>query len=165
MADSRTNQPITIGGAARLPRHLHGRSRTPEYRTWGLMKQRCFNPETPMYQKYGARGIGMCPEWRDSFEAFYRDMGPRPSPTHSIDRIDNEGPYAPWNCRWATKSEQARNRRSTRLFEYAGESLTLAAWSERLGIGRSTLAQRVYVNQWPIERALTEPVRRRLNVA
>jgi hypothetical protein len=75
------------------------------------MKTRCSNPRNPAFMDYGGRGIEVCPRWEVSFEAFLADMGPRTSPAHSIDRKNNDGNYEPGNCRWATASEQARNRR------------------------------------------------------
>ena len=124
----------------------------PEYRVWGHMVDRCENPRNDAYEKYGGRGIKVDPKWR-SFNRFFADMGPRPSPLHEIDRIDNNGNYAPGNCRWTTVKEQARNRRSNVLIEFGGEKMCKAAWAEKLGITRQSL--HVRLKKWPLEKALT----------
>lgn len=114
------------------------------YSVWQHMIGRCTNPNGGRsWANYGGRGIRVCERWRDSFEEFLSDMGPRPSSGHSIDRIDNDGNYEPGNCRWATLAEQARNRRGNLRITHNGETLCVRDWSVRTGIGETTLAYRL----------------------
>lgn len=89
----------------------HGMWKSKEYNSWDHMKRRCLNPNDPKYYRYGARGITVCARWLgdNGFQNFFNDMGFAPSPSHSIDRIDNDGNYEPANCKWSTPKEQANN--------------------------------------------------------
>ena len=127
-----------------------------EYDIWKAMKQRCCNPSSKDYYRYGGRGISMCQRWKLSFNAFLADMGIRPSKNHSIDRIDNDGNYEPGNCRWATASQQARNKRRDQLIEWNGQSLCVRDWERVLGFKRDVVRQRLKAG-WSVEDALTAP--------
>jgi hypothetical protein len=136
----------------------HGLSYTSEYRAWQTMRLRCLEPTNQAYPRYGGRGITVCDRWLNSPEPFLKDMGPKPSPKHELDRIDNDGPYEPGNCRWATRTESSRNRRSNRILEYNGERRTLAEWCERFRLPRDTVRKRLE-SGWSITSTLQTPVR------
>jgi hypothetical protein len=127
--------------------YRHGLRKTPEYNIWRGMKGRCLNSAGKYYSYYGGRGIGIDPSWMD-FVQFYRDMGPRPGPDYSIDRIDNDKGYGPDNCRWATPLEQTNNRRVTRRISYGGQMLTIKEVASLSGISASTIAGRLE-RGWP----------------
>lgn len=127
-----------------------------EYRAWSCMRTRCNNPKFVDWNLYGGRGIKCCDRW-DSFVQFFADMGPKPSPGHSLDRKDSDGNYEPSNCRWATAKEQANNwKRRNRRIEFMGQTLSLPDWANRMGISRESLRDRLK-SGWPVEKALTTP--------
>lgn len=132
----------------------HGMCNTPEYSTWERIKNRCNNPNSADYPDYGGRGIKVCDRWRKSFLAFYSDMGNKPIPNYSLDRINNNGNYEPSNCRWATIQEQANNKRSNRVFTINGATKTLKQWSDELGLKYKTVHMRINSYGWSTERAL-----------
>ena len=132
----------------------HNRYHSPEYRSWAALKSRCFDPQNSAYHYYGGRGISVCERWT-SFEHFYTDMGPRPSPKHSIDRINNNGDYCRENCRWATSQEQCRNTRRTHLLTFEGKTLCVTDWALILGIDRHTIIRRLK-RGWSVEKTLSE---------
>ena len=121
---------------------MKNKTRHPLYRTWQNMIARCENPSCPSYKNYGARGIKVCERWRNSFELFVSDMGEKPSPMYSLDRINVNGGYQPDNCRWATRSEQARNKRAARYVTIDGNQIHVAELSENTGIDPRTLFSR-----------------------
>lgn len=135
----------------------HGMRQSSEYAIWNMMRQRCQVPTSKFFKNYGGRGIKVCDRWQ-KFENFLEDMGKRPFEGASIDRVDNDGDYCPGNCRWATRTEQGRNKRNTRRFEFQGQSLTLPEWAEKLGIKQRTLSSRLYAYGWSVEMAFTTPV-------
>lgn len=131
----------------------HGMSHTPLYAVWRTMLQRCNAANFRQYKDYGGRGIKVCERWY-KFENFLSDMGLPPFPGASLERKDNNKGYEPENVVWSTRISQARNKRNNVRFELGGLSLTLVEWSERLGVKKATLASRLYLYEWPIERAL-----------
>ena len=135
----------------------HGLSRTPEYRSWAEMKQRCFNPNHKQYSDYGGRGITVCDRWLN-FKNFLADMGSRPSPKHSLDRINNDGDYCPDNCRWATKAEQVNNRRSNRFITIGCVTLNVTQWTKEMSFGRTIIQARLD-RGWSELKAVTTPIR------
>jgi hypothetical protein len=134
----------------------NARNRHPLYATWNNMMARCYNPNSTSYKSYGAKGITVSDEWH-SFEQFVADMGSKPSPTHSLDRVKSKLGYSKSNCRWATDKEQARNTSNNKIIEYGGESKSLIEWAEQYGLRGDTLNRRLK-NGWSIEDALHKPL-------
>lgn len=126
----------------RTVRMSGGRVRA-EYGVWNHMIQRCHNPNSSGYKDYGARGIRVFQEWRDSFPAFFKAVGERPSPEHSLERKDNNLGYFPGNVEWATKKKQMANRRNTVFVDLDGESVPLAVAAKKTGVSIQTLRKRI----------------------
>lgn len=145
-----------VGDTNRAKKTIHGLGHTREYRIWGLMIERCSNPNNVGWATYGGKGVRVCDRWLNSVEAFYADMGPRPTPKHSIDRIDSGGNYEPGNCRWADNFEQANNTSRNRFLTHGDLTLTFSQWDRRLGLCRGTVGRRIRLG-WPTVDALTVP--------
>lgn len=144
--------------AKRKTTHSHSPRNGKRARVWNIWsyaKTRCFNKNSTAYQNYGAKGITMCEEWKNSFEKFLEDMGECPSDKHSLDRIDNSQGYFPGNCRWATMKEQARNKTNNRILTFQGTTASLAEWCEKLGVPYNRISGRLSQG-WDVERAFTE---------
>ncbi|MDP2159282.1 MAG: hypothetical protein Q8K02_02270 [Flavobacterium sp.] len=129
----------------------HGLAKTPLYKVWGAMKQRCYNPKDKGFINYGGRGITICKRW-DNFVNFYKDMGSRPKGM-MLERIKNDGNYEPNNCKWATRKEQNRNSRHNRMIIYQGQQKCLNEWAYILGVKYQTLTYRL--ENYSIEKAFT----------
>lgn len=135
-----------------------------EYCVWSAIYQRCTNPNARSYPRYGGRGINMSHRWANSFEAFMKDMGPRPSILHSIDRKDNDKGYYKSNCYWATDEEQANNKRNNVRLECNGLTMTLAQWAKKTGLDEGCISRRIFARGWSVDRALNTPTKNRLFV-
>lgn len=127
----------------------HGRTGTREYFVWQEMHKRCKNPQNKAYKNYGGRGITVCDRWRD-FEAFMRDLGPRPDGA-TLERRDNEAGYEPSNCYWAPRRTQSRNRRNNIRATLSGVTKCVADWADELGIPRQTVYTRIRSGRTPEE--------------
>ena len=139
------------GGASRSSPHRN------TYRSWEHMLDRCYNDKHPHYRYYGGRGISVCQRWKDSFVAFLADMGDRPDGL-TLERIETDLNYEPGNCKWATFTEQNRNKTNGTKLTFENETLSVTEWSERKSIPRSVLFSRINLG-WSVERTLTTPVR------
>lgn len=104
-------RPFKVNNMCSYHQGIRWRLDHPLYSVWASMKARCYNPNNRRYADWGERGITVCDRWRNSYESFVQDMGARPTPKHSLDRIDNNKPYSPDNCKWSTASEQSLNKR------------------------------------------------------
>src|SRR4029077_2130136 len=143
---------------ASISPRTHGMTYTPEYTAWHEMHKRCLNPHYKRFADYGGRGITVCDAWQESFLAFFTDMGAPPTNQHSIDRINNDLGYFKDNCRWATRTEQARNTRVNVLITLDDSTACLAEWLERKGVAAHVYYHRLQ-RGWSVEKALTTPVR------
>lgn len=161
LSNLRSGASASCGCAKFEATRTHGMTGTLEHHSWAGLIQRCTNPKATNFDRYGGRGITVCERWLASFEAFLADMGPSPSPAHSVDRIDNDGHYEPSNCRWATRREQATNTRRNLWLEIDGVRTLAADVCRAHGITRQTFSARVRSGMDPVL-AATKPVDPRL---
>lgn len=147
---------LELAAKAAGKRERHGMHNTSEHRAWVSMKQRCTNPKKREWLHYGGRGIKVCEKWASSFIAFLRDVGMKPSPLHSLDRIDVNGNYEPGNVRWATHQQQVENTRTVRLVSINGKTQSHASWARENGLSTGQIASRIKAGWSEIE-AITTP--------
>lgn len=138
-----------------------GKPRDNRYMCWYMMIRRCHNPEHSNYCDYGEKGIEVCPEWFNSFEQFCKDVGPRPSMEHTLDRIDGTKGYYPENVRWADRDTQANNKSNSVMLTLFGRTLSLSQWARLINIPPMVLIWRIRYLKWSVDRAFLTPVRPR----
>ena len=147
---------------ARLQKTRHGKRNERIYTIWRAIKQRCYDASRPEYPNYGGRGIVMDPQWKESFEAFYADVGDPPTERHTLDRRDNDGPYTKINCHWRTMKEQQNNRRNNLPhLTYNGRTMSITEWAKELGVNVGTLRTRYHAG-WTTEEILNGVPRKRV---
>lgn len=144
-------------------KHGLGNTKNRLYRIWANMKSRCYNPKASRFEHYGGKGVTICPEWRNNFQAFHDwAMSHGYSDELSIDRIDVNGNYEPDNCRWERPKAQSNNLSVNRKITFNGVTRTLSEWATVTGINRGTIAARLDLRGWTVEQALTIPVGRKV---
>lgn len=129
----------------------------PEHNSYRAMKSRCLNPQYPYYSRYGGRGIRVCERWLRGFQYFFEDMGKKPGPKYTLERIDYDGNYDPSNCRWATQREQNNNKVNNKLVIVDGVEDTFANHARKRGIKPGTVTSRVRQQGWSVQEAFTIP--------
>lgn len=138
----------------------HGMARrghiSPEHSIWRLIIDRCCNPKNRAWERYGGRGIKLYSEWKESFQLFYEYIGPRPSPLHSINRIDNDRGYEPGNIEWATVEQQNNNTRRSVFLIFKGRKQTVGQWAKELSIDQRKIRDRLHLG-WHVHYALLAP--------
>lgn len=130
--------------------------RNPLYSIWMSMKTRCYNERHVTYPNYGGRGIGICDRWLESFDNFAKDMGPRPSDNHSVERKDNNGDYSPENCCWHTHLGQSNNRRNNLVHQWKGKRMNLTQIARMEDVDYSTLYSRVRLGSMDLQAAMDQ---------
>ena len=139
----------------------HNMSYTSEYAIWASMIHRCTNSNNRAFKNYGGRGITVCDDWRHDFMAFYNHVGKRPSPKHSIDRIDNDGNYEPGNVRWTTEQKQHNNTRKNHKITLHGHTMSISEWARFVKMKKVTLITRIRLG-WPPAKAIFQPARHKI---
>lgn len=143
---------------------IHGESgspnQSPEFRAWAAMRNRCTNPSNERYPRYGGRGVQVCGRWLESFANFLEDMGRRPGPEYSLERLNNDGNYEVSNCKWVSKIDQANNTINNIRYTHKGKTLTLAQWSRETGLSQGCLGYR-HRQGWSVEDMLSIPAKKK----
>lgn len=157
LASGNTSSCGCLGDESRHSHGTHHLSGTKLCRTWREMKRRCEDADNHAFASYGGRGVTICERWSRSVIDFATDVGEPPSPAHTLDRRDNDGPYSPENCFWATPTEQANNKRTNHRLTHDGETLTVAQWARRARLPYRTLYSRI-LRGWSVADAIETPL-------